>query len=184
MTSSARSAENTRARCVRHRGEGHFARSQLRLLCRSETNRGRSHVFRALRTMEVARFSRARFASRRESRCPHRRPEAALLHPPGDPGVRRASSRRSALLVTTSRGRHQGRRVRRRPRRPRRAARDDRGDHRAIRPNRRAGVSAQSTCWSTHPPGLACSPARPLSATRAPHASSSPSTCCSTPRSP
>jgi hypothetical protein len=32
--------------------------------------------------------SRARFASRQKSRCPYRRPEAALLHPPGDGGVR------------------------------------------------------------------------------------------------
>jgi hypothetical protein len=34
-------------------------------------------------------FSRARFTSRRERRCRPRRPEAALLHPPGDGGVRR-----------------------------------------------------------------------------------------------
>jgi hypothetical protein len=32
-------------------------------------------------------FRRAKFASRRESRCAHSRPGAVLLHPPGDGGV-------------------------------------------------------------------------------------------------
>ena len=34
-------------------------------------------------------FNGARFVSRRETGCPHRRPGAALLHPPGGGGVRR-----------------------------------------------------------------------------------------------
>jgi hypothetical protein len=33
-----------------------------------------------------------RFESRGERRCPRRRPEAALLHPPGDGGVRRRAA--------------------------------------------------------------------------------------------
>ena len=49
-------------------------------------------------------ISRARFASRRERRCPHRRHEAALLHPPGGrspTGSRRSccSSRARARLI-------------------------------------------------------------------------------------
>ena len=56
-------------------------------------------------------LSRARFASRRESRCPHPRPEAALLHPPGDGGVRR----RAAVARAARPSRQSALRLRRQP---------------------------------------------------------------------
>ena len=102
--------------------------------------------------------------------CPPVRPGGV----PGGPGGPQPDTT-GRLHRGTSRGRHQGRRVRRRPRRPRRAARHDRGDHRAIRPDRRAGVRTLRARLAQA--------SRPLSATRTPHPSSSPSTCCSAPRS-
>jgi hypothetical protein len=94
---------------------------------------GAQHVPAALSTIPVERrqlpccpraagrsASRARFASRRESRCPHRRSDTAVLHPPSDGGVgRRAAVARcsseavsgsaASRGVACSRSRHNGR---------------------------------------------------------------------------